>query len=130
MLAVVTSAARGTIKESVLDIRCSLYPNIHPLVWLKPHLAFASIPEHGTIPFFMDDACQTLPFDLSKVLSTARIYGLTRSSKTNRFPIVDILSLMSSETVFRRLSKVRLLGRYDTETNHRLSLSFCCLVAR
>ena len=85
-----------------------------------------SILDLGTIPSFMDDVCQILPFDLSKVLSTARIYSLTRSSKTNRFPIVDILSLITLETVFSLLSKVRLLGtwvRYRQTTGfHYLSV--------
>ena len=66
----------------------------------------------------MDDACQTLPFDLSKALSIARMYGLTNSCKINRFPIVDILSLTTSETVLSRLSKVRLLGRHDDDNPH------------
>jgi hypothetical protein len=66
----------------------------------------------------MDDACQTLPFDLSKVLSTARMYGLTKLSETNRFPIAVILSLISVEMVFNRLSNVRLLGRYDSTTDN------------
>ena len=31
-LAVVTSAVRGTMRSPVVDVRCSLYPKIHPLV--------------------------------------------------------------------------------------------------
>ena len=31
-LAVVTSAVKGTIILPVVDVRCSLYPNIYPLV--------------------------------------------------------------------------------------------------
>ncbi|AFU57849.1 hypothetical protein Ngar_c09070 [Candidatus Nitrososphaera gargensis Ga9.2] len=38
-LAGVKSAENGTIRLPLLDVMCSLYPNIHPLVWLKPHLA-------------------------------------------------------------------------------------------
>ena len=53
--------------------------------------------------------------NLIKVLSTARTYGLVRSSKTNRFPIAAILSLISIEMIFNRLSKVRLSGRCDTD---------------
>jgi hypothetical protein len=33
-LAVVTSAVRGTTRSPVVDVRCSLYPNIHPFVRL------------------------------------------------------------------------------------------------
>src|SRR4249919_55825 len=89
---------------------CSLYPNIHSLVWLNPHLASVSIPEHGTIPSFIDDLCHTLPFDFNSAVSVATTYGLTRPSMTNRFPIVDILFFISADMVFNRLSKVRLLG--------------------
>ena len=46
------------------------------------------------------------------VLSIARMYGLTKPSETNRFPIAAILSLISVEMVFNRLSNVRLLGKY------------------
>ena len=44
------------------------------------------------------------------------MYGLTKPSETNRFPIADILSFMSVEMVFNRLSNVRLLGKYDSTT--------------
>jgi hypothetical protein len=72
-LAVVTSAVRGTMisfPAVVDDVRCSLYSNIHPFVWLYPHhLASVSMPEHGTIPFFMsDDLCHTPPFAFKRVL--------------------------------------------------------------
>ena len=33
-LAVVTSAVRGITISPVVHVRCSLYPKIHPLVWL------------------------------------------------------------------------------------------------
>ena len=120
MLAVVTSAVRGTTtEESVLHTIWSLYPNIQPLVWLKPHLASVSIPEWGNIPSFMDDTCQTWPLSaLRRVLSIARMYGLTKPSETNRFAIAVILSLISVEMVFNRLSNVRLLGRYDSTTDN------------
>jgi hypothetical protein len=49
------------------------------------------------------------------VLSTPKIIGLTLSSETNRFLIVVILSLISIEMVFNRLSKIRLLGKYDSD---------------
>ena len=52
------------------------------------------------------------------VLSIARMYGLTKPSETNRFPIADILSFMSIEMVFNRLSNVRLLGKYDSTTDN------------
>src|SRR3982751_412688 len=69
------------------------------------------MPEHGTIPFFMDDLCHTLPFAFIRVLSTAVIEcSTTKRSATNRFPIVDILSFISVDMVFNRLSNVRLLG--------------------
>ena len=95
----------------------SKYPS--SIVWLKPHFASVSISGHGTIPSFMDDVCQTLPFDLSKVLSIARMWGLTMSCETNRFPIVTILSLISLDTVFNLLSNVRLLdGSCKTDNPH------------
>ena len=59
MLAVVKSATDGTIMEPILDIRCSLYPKIHSFVWLNPHLASVSIPEHGNTPSSIEDLCQT-----------------------------------------------------------------------
>jgi hypothetical protein len=67
-LAVVTLAVIGTTSSPVVHVRCSLYPNIHPLVWLYPHLAFVSIPRQGTTPFSMDDLCHTLPFAFIRVL--------------------------------------------------------------
>jgi len=75
-LAVVISADKGTmIEEPTLDTMCSLYPHIHPLVRLKPHSAYSSIPERGTIPLSIkDDLCHTLPLlALIRVLSVARI---------------------------------------------------------
>src|SRR3954452_18764312 len=105
--------------ESVLEIICSLYPNIQPFfVWLYPHLASLSIPERGTIPLSMDDLCHTFPRALIRVLSMAIIYGLTMPSKTNRLPIVTILSLISLEAVLRRLSKVRLHGSGNLDNPH------------
>jgi hypothetical protein len=77
-----------------------------------------SIPEQGTIPSFIDGSCHTLPFDFKRALSVATTYGLTIPSETNRFPIVDILSLISLDMVFNRLSKVRLLGRYAEDNPH------------
>ncbi len=65
---------------------------------------------HGTIPFFMDDLCHTLPFAFIRVLSIAVIERSTNPPTTNRYPIVDILSFISVEMVFNRLSNVRLLG--------------------
>ncbi len=66
--------------------------------------------------FHRDDACQTLPFDFKSALSVATTHGLTNPSNTNRFPIVAILSLISLDMVFNRLSKVRLLGgKCDTD---------------
>ncbi len=69
------------------------------------------MPERGTTPFFMDDLCHTGPFDFSKVLSVAVIERSTNPSiATKRYPIVDILSFISVDMVFNRLSNVRLLG--------------------
>ena len=53
-----------------------------------------------------------------KGMSIARMYGLTKPSETNRFAIAVILSLISVEMVFNRLSNVRLLGRYDSTTDN------------
>lgn len=66
----------------------------------------------------MDDTCQTLPFDLSKVGYIARMYGFTMSCETNRFPIVAILSLISIDMVFNLLSNVRLLDKCDNANRH------------
>ncbi len=68
------------------------------------------MPEQGTTPFFIDDLCHTLPFAFIRVLSIAVIERSTNPSTTNRYPIVDILSFISVEIVFNRLSNVRLLG--------------------
>src|SRR5512146_1539304 len=52
----------------------------------------------------------TLPFAFIRVLSVAVIEeSTTNPSATNRYPIVDILSLISVDMVFNRLSNVRLL---------------------
>ncbi len=59
----------------------------------------------------MDDLCHTGPFAFKRVLSTDVIEGSTIiPSVTNRYPIVDILCLISVDRVFNRLSNVRLLG--------------------
>ncbi len=54
---------------------------------------------HGTIPFFIDDLCHTLPFAFMSVLSIAVIEGSARPSATNRYPIVDILSFISVDSL-------------------------------
>src|SRR4249920_735134 len=109
--------------ESVLDVICNLYPNIHRLVRPNPHLASVSIPDLGTTPSFIDDLCHTaLPLDFKSAVSVATTRGLTRPSTTNRFPIVDILFLISVDIVFNRLSKVRLLGRYDADNPHTFKI--------
>src|SRR6476469_5269366 len=77
---------------------------------LNPHLASVSIPERGTIPLSIDDLCHRCPLAFSKVLSIATMYGSTNLSFTNRFPILDILSLMSVDMVLSRLSNVLLSG--------------------
>ena len=63
------------------------------------------------------------------VLSIARMCGLTKPSETNRFPIADILSFMSVEMVFNRLSNVRLLGKYDSTTDNPQAfiILLCCM---
>ena len=88
ILAVVTSVYRGKAMGPVLHTMCNLYPNTQPLVWLKPHRASVSIPEHGTIPCSIEDLCQTRPLlALTGVLSIAMTCGLTMPSETNRHPI-------------------------------------------
>ena len=58
----------------------------------------------------MDDLCHTGPFAFIRVLSIAVIERSdTKRSATNRYPIVDILCLISIELVFSLLSNVRLL---------------------
>src|SRR5215211_1686069 len=98
------------IREPVLDVICSLYPNIQPLVWLNPHLASVSIPERGTIPLFIDDLCQICPLALSKVLSIATMYGSIIFLHTNSLVMTAILSLISVDIALRRLSNVLLSG--------------------
>src|SRR5215211_8609990 len=98
------------IREPVLDVICSLYPNIQPLVWLNPHLASVSIPEYGTIPLFIDDLCQICPLAFSKVLFIATMYGSIILSDKNRLVMAAILALISVDIALRRLSNVRLLG--------------------
>ena len=68
------------------------------------------MPGRGISHFFIDDLCHTGPFAFIRVLSIAVIERSTNSSTTNRYPIVDVLSFISVEMVFNRLSNVRLLG--------------------
>jgi hypothetical protein len=80
------------------------------------------MPGYGISPFFMNDLCHTQPFAFIRVLSVAVIEGSTiKRSVTNRYPIVDILSFISVEMVFSRLSNVRLLGM-DTNPQANTSL--------
>jgi hypothetical protein len=84
------------------------------------------MPEHGIIPFFMDDLCHTLPFAFIRELSTAVAIEwssstITIPSEANRYPIVDILCLISVDMVFNRLSNVRLHGM-DTNPQATASL--------
>ena len=88
----------------------SKYPTLG-VTELNPHLAPISIPERGNTPLIMDDLCQRWPLALSNVLSIATMYGSTNLSFTNRFPIVDILSLMCTDIVESLLSNVLLSGR-------------------
>ena len=91
------------------------------------HLAFVSIPERGTIPFFIDDLCHIEgPLALISVLSIAVMNGLTKPSETNRRPIVAILFLISIEIIFKRLSKVRLLGSDDLDKPHAFITFLLC----
>ena len=81
------------------------------------------MPERGISPFSIDDLCHTGPFAFKRVLSIAVIERSTNLSTTNRYPIVDILSFISVEMVFNRLSNVRLLGiviRPQASTSLRL----------
>src|SRR3954453_23398228 len=81
------------------------------------------MPERGTSPFSIDDLCHTGPFAFKRVLSIAVIERSTNPSTTNRYPIVNILSFISLEMVFNRLSNVRLLGiviRPQASTSLRL----------
>ena len=116
-------------EESVLDIICNLYPNIHPSSYdCNPILhPYQYLLNDGTIPFSMDDLCHTFPRALIRVLSIAIIYGLTKPSETNRCPIVVILSLISIEMVFSLLSKVRLMVVIILII-HKPSSPFCCMV--
>jgi hypothetical protein len=113
-LAVVTSSAvRGTMISPIaavymLDVVC----------------VQISIPWYDYIPTLHVYRCQNevLPLFpwmiyaiddhllLAEYLYTAVIDGSARPSTTNRYPIVDILCLMSVELVLNRLSNVRLHG--------------------
>src|SRR5215204_3075284 len=115
MLAVVKSAAKGTMMEPVLATRCNLYPNIQPFVWLNPHLASVSMPERGTTPSSIEDLCQTEHLALIMVLSIETIYGSIRLSHTKSSPIAAILFLISLDIVAIRLSNVRLLDILDSQ---------------
>src|SRR6476646_3359816 len=79
------------------------------------------MPGQGTIPFFMDDLCHKGPFAFKRELSVADIEGSATPSVTNRYPIVDIICLISVEIVFNRLSNVRMLGM-DTNPQANASL--------
>jgi hypothetical protein len=60
--------------------------------------------------FFMDDLCNRWPFAFIRLLYIAVIERSARSpAATNRYPIVDSLSLIFVEIFFNRLSNVRLL---------------------
>jgi hypothetical protein len=85
-----------------------------------------SIPGHGTTSSFIDDLCHTLPFDFKRALSVATTYGLINPSATNRFPIVDILSLISLDMIFNIYQRsVCLVVMVDRKRIiHRLSLFF------
>ncbi len=112
-LAVVTSDVNGIIRSPaiVVDVICIYIQK--SILWYDsiPHRASVSIPERGTTPLsFIDDVCHTLPFAFKRVLSIAVIERSTMPSKTNRYPIVDILSLISVEMVFNLLPNVRLDG--------------------
>ena len=83
------------------------------------HLAFVSIPERGTIPFFIDDLCHIEgPLALISVLSIAVINGSTISSEMSRCPIAVILSLITTEIVFNLLSNVLLFGGDNSDIPH------------
>ena len=81
------------------------------------------MPEQGTIPFsIMDDLCHTLPFALKGTVYWVIERSTNPSIATNRYPIVDILCLISVEMVFNSLSNIRLLGM-DTNPQATASLS-------
>jgi hypothetical protein len=81
------------------------------------------MPDRGTAPFFnIDDLCYIQPFAFSRGLSIAIIEWLTIPSVINRYPIADILCLISVELVFNRLSNIRLLQGMDTYSHSNTSL--------
>src|SRR3954447_10347935 len=89
---------------------------------VSPSCIYVSMPAgHGTTPFSIDDLCHTEPFAFRRVLSIAVIERSTNPSTTNRYPIIDILSLISIEMTFNRLSNVRLHGM-DTRPHANASL--------
>ena len=67
--------------------------------------------------------CATLYPYFKRAVSVAIACALTNPSMTNRFPIVAILSLISVDIVFNRLSNVRLLGdRYAEDNPHAFTI--------
>ena len=104
------SADNGTINEPVLDARCILYPNTHPLVLLNPYRASVSIPERGTSFFFMLDLCHTCHFAFNNELSTDIMAGSTNPSFMKSTPMTSIIDLMSIDTALNLLSNVLLSG--------------------
>ena len=82
--------------------------------------------------FIIDDLCHTtLPFDFKSEESVATTQGLTNSSMTNRFSIVDILSLMSVQRLslaFCQMCVYQVVICMITMTSHMLLQSFYCTV--
>jgi len=89
------------------------------------------MPEHGTIPFFIDDVCHIGPFAFKRVLSIAVIERSTNPSKTNRYPIVDILSFISVEMVFNLLSNATPARYfYQTTGQYKFSIILTILIKK
>lgn len=109
MFAGVTHAESGTTILPVLQHMCNLYPNTHPLVLAKPHLASVSIPERGTKSDLMWVWCQTWPRQRTSVLSADTIFASAMPSRTICLPTVLIMCWSGS--TLNLLSKVLLSGR-------------------
>jgi hypothetical protein len=108
----------------MLDVVCIRKPSLFGMT-VSPPSSSVSMPECDTTPFFMNDLCQTWPYDFIRLPSIAVIEWsstITNRSAINRYPIVGILSLTSVDMVFSLLSNGRLLHGMDTRPHTNSSL--------
>ena len=85
-------------------------------------LAPVSIPERGTIHFFIEDLCHTIPLAFIRVLSIAVIGGSARTYVTNRYSNCWYPFFYFCRYGLQTLSNVRLLHGMDTKSQAIASL--------